>query len=307
MKPKEYWLNEQKLSKELPLNLEIKKKEFPSLIASVYDVSYTSLFNETIYGWLIEPKNKKNYPLIVEYIGYMNHLDSPLQFMHWLSIGCGVLVTDSRGQGGRTKDTHPYQTFSESRLMACGFLDKEDFYLRRLYWDALRLLDVSQQLPFVDKENIFIHGTSQGGGIGLFANSFSPYPIKYGFYDVPSHSNLLNRMAQGTGSYEGIHDYLKENTTEYEQVEEILNYFDIKNFVEEITNPVLVSVGENDSICPKEDFLVSYQKIKTFKELTSYPEPGHGGGGLKHTEKILQYLMKEIDGDSHERHSSSNV
>ncbi|MGX7024226.1 acetylxylan esterase [Vagococcus hydrophili] len=301
MKTKDYWDEQLSLSKELPLDLSLKKIDFPSTIANLYDVTYTSLYDEKIHGWFIEPKNTEKYPLVVEFIGYMNHLESPLQFMHYLSVGCGVLVTDSRGQGGKTKDTQKYQTYSESRLMACGFLDRDDFYLRRLYWDALRLLDVVQEISHVDKENIFIHGTSQGGGIGLFANSLTPHPIKYGFYDVPSHSNLISRIAQGTGSYQGIHEYLKNNPSDEEKVLTVLDYFDIKHVVDEITNPVLISVGEADPICPKEDFLVAYHKIKAIKELDTYQQPGHGGGGLKHIEKILNYLLKETAGECNER------
>lgn len=291
----EYWLNELAESNKLPLEIKMRKIEFPSKIATLKKISYKSLYNETIYGWLIEPKGKNNYPLVIDYIGYMNHLVSPLQFMHWLSIGCGVLVTDSRGQGGMTKDTKGYQTYTDERLMAKGFLDKNDFYLRRLYWDALRLIDVSQELSSVDQSNIFIHGTSQGGGVGLFANSLTSHKIKYGFYNVPSHSRLLNRVQEGTGSYEGIHEYLKKYPDDQQIIGETLSYFDIKNFTGMIKNPILVSVGEADPVCPKEDFYPAYDSISTYKELDVYPEPGHGGGGYQHTEKILEYLLREME------------
>lgn len=297
-KTKSYWINQIELSKEIPLEIEQKEIEFPSEIMTVYEISYRSLYQEIINGWLIEPKGKTNYPLVIDFIGYMNHLESPLQFTQWLNAGCGVLVTDSRGQGGRTKDSYPYSTHHEDRLMACGFLEKNDFYLRRLYWDALRLIDVSQELPLVDKNHVFIHGTSQGGGIGLFANSLTPHKIRYGFYDVPSHSHLTHRVEKGTGSYKGIHDFLKEKPDKQVLVEECLAYFDIKNFVSEIENPLLVSVGEADPICPKEDFFEAYKRITAPKELDIYKAPGHGGGGFKHIEKILTYLLREIDGET---------
>lgn len=297
MKIKEYWLNELAESKKLPLNLILEKQDFPSKLANVYQISFDSLYGERIFGWFLEPKNAENYPLVVDYIGYMNHLESPLQFTHWLSIGCGVLVTDSRGQGGKTLDQASYKTFAEERLMAKGFLDKNDFYLKRVYWDALRLLDVSQALKKVDKNNLFIHGTSQGGGVGLFANSLTPYKIKYGFYDVPSHANLTHRVETGAGSYEGIHDYVAKHPESKNKIEENLEFFDIKNVVENIMNPVLISVGNEDPVCPKEDFYVAFKKINASKEIDVYEAPGHGGGGNRHTEKILNYILKEIDGE----------
>ncbi len=291
---KDYWQNELAESKNMLLHLEIELVDFPSTIFTLYKISYDSLYNERIFGWLIEPKGKTNYPLVIEYIGYMNHLISPLQFSHWLTIGCGVLVTDSRGQGGLTLDSAPYQTHEEEALMAKGFLDRDDYYLRRLYWDAFRLLDVAQVLSHVNKEQVFIHGTSQGGGIGLFVNSLTPYNIRYGFYDVPSHSNLVNRVEEGTGSYLGIQKYLVEFPESKKQVNRQLEYFDIKNVVDLIETPVLISVGEADPICPKEDSYQAYQAIKTKKELDIYPLPGHGGGGWIHIEKIISYMLKEV-------------
>ncbi|MEG0284422.1 MAG: acetylxylan esterase [Vagococcus sp.] len=297
MKTKNYWLKEIIKSNELSLDLKMEQVSFPSEKITLYEVSYKSLYDEVIHGWFIEPKGEKNYPLVIDFIGYMNHLVSPLQFSEWLHAGCAVLVTDSRGQGGKTLDSHPYETVEEERLMACGILDKDDFYLRRLYWDALRLIDVSQELPLVDKEKVFIHGTSQGGGVGIFANSMTPHQIKYGFYDVPSHSNLSHRVEKGTGSYRGIHDYLEINPDKKEMIEELLSYFDVKEVVDQIKNPILVSVGEADPICPKEDFYPAYERVESFKEIDVYEEAGHGGGGHKHIEKILTYLLKEVDGE----------
>ena len=297
MKVNQYWEKELDSMDNLPLNYSMDKIDFPSEIANVYEISYKSLFDEIIYGWFIEPKNKQEYPLVLEYIGYMNHLESPLQFMHWLSIGCGVLVTDSRGQGGRTLDTAPYQTVEEESLMAKGFLDRDDFYLRRLYWDGLRLVELAQLLPKVNQDQIFIHGTSQGGGVGSFVNSVTPHPIRYGFFDVPSHANLSHRVANGTGSYQGIHEYLIRYPEKQPMILETLEYFDIKNVVSQIKNPVLVSVGNEDPICPKEDYYEAFINILSKKEWLLYERPGHGGGGLQHDEIILNYILNEIDGE----------
>lgn len=297
MKVSDYWLDELEKSKALDLDLTIEQLFDTNLNIKWHQFSYTSLYNERIYGWLLEPKVQGSYPLVIDYLGYMNHLESPLQFNHWLEIGCGVLVTDSRGQGGRTLDQTAYQINYEEGLMSSGFLEKEDFYLRRLYSDALRLVDVAWQLPKVDKSKVFIHGTSQGGGVGLFTNSVTPHEIRYGFYDVPSHSNIANRVKNGTGSYQGIYQHLLKYPAQRDKIYKNLAYFDIKNIVHQIKNPVLVSVGNLDPVCPKEDFEKAYQEIKSFKELICYPEPGHGGGGQSHETKILETILKELSGE----------
>ena len=47
---------------------------------------------------------------------------------------------------------------------------------------------------------------------------FSRLPILATFADVPSHSCLENRVAEGTGSYQIIHQYLQEHPQAHEKL-----------------------------------------------------------------------------------------
>ena len=65
-------------------------------ISKVYTMKrFTAIF--------LVPKNKSQLPIVIDYLGYMNHLQEPFQFAHWALIDCACLVIDNRGQGGRTK------------------------------------------------------------------------------------------------------------------------------------------------------------------------------------------------------------
>ena len=83
---------------------------------------------------------------------------------------------------------------------------------------------------------------------------FSRLPDFSYFADVPSHSCLENRVAEGTGSYQIIHQYLQEHPQAHEKIAAVLPYFDSRHFVSQIKNPVFASVGSHDPICPMKDF-----------------------------------------------------
>lgn len=85
-------------------------------------------------------------------------------------------------------------------------------------------------------------------------NSLVDFPILATFADVPSHSCLENRVAEGTGSYQIIHQYLQEHPQAHEKIAAVLPYFDSRHFVSQIKNPVFASVGSHDPICPMKDF-----------------------------------------------------
>lgn len=74
--------------------------------------------------------------------------------------------------------------------------------MKRLVADSLRTLEVLQQIPEIDPQRIILRGGSQGGGIALLVNALTNVPIFATFADVPSHSNLVHRIEQKTGSYQ---------------------------------------------------------------------------------------------------------
>lgn len=140
--------------------------------------------------------------------------------------------------------------------MGRGFLDKEDWYQRRLFADHLRSVEVVRTFTEINQDQIILRGGSQGGGVVLMVNSLVDFPILATFADVPSHSCLENRVAEGTGSYQIIHQYLQEHPQAHEKIAAVLPYFDSRHFVSQIKNPVFASVGSHDPICPMKDFFL---------------------------------------------------
>ena len=286
-----------KLKNELSsIPSQFKKKKSQTTIpgADCFEISFQSLFHETIYGILLIPKVTVPCPIVIDFLGYMNHITTPAQFSHWLKSGYACLSIDNRGQGGRTLDTAPYQTVDLGMPMGKGFLSNEDFYMRRLIADNLRAVALTAQLPEIDQKAIFLRGGSQGGGVALIVNALTQQPIKATFADVPSHSNLSRRIDEGTGSYGVIHDYIIQHPDTQTLIKQQLAVFDTQYLVSTIQNPVYTSVGSADPICPMTDFFPTYHNIHSTKQLIVYWNKGHGGGEHRQLVKEVQKIAEEM-------------
>ena len=287
-----FWKQTKEELRKIPLNLKRIKQVYPLPEIKVEKITFQSLLNETIHGILLLPEGETAVPLVIDYLGYMNYIQEPWNFVHWLQVGCGCLVIDNRGQGGRTLDQVPYQTVCEEMPIARGFLKPEDFYMRRVYADSLRTIEVAHQIAEVDKNKIILRGGSQGGGVALMTNALSDYPILATFADVPSHSNILHRMQEKTGSYSVIQEYLDKHPEDKVRIQETMPYFDCQNFVHKIENPVYTSVGSKDPVCPMTDFFSTYRKIHSPKTLRIYLNKGHGGGESKQIKLEMQTIQR---------------
>ena len=105
---------------------------------------------------------------------------------------------------------------------------------------------------------------------------------------------MEQRIAIRAGGGAGIADYLEEFPERTETVRRNLSYFDNINLAPQITCPVLVSCGMQDTICPPECTYAAYNKIRTVKEMAIYPQAGHEGGGPVHLERKLAFLRQNF-------------
>lgn len=265
----------------------------------IYKLSYTSLYNERIHGLLITPKIGDKFPLVIDYLGYMNFINGPEPFYHWAEIGCACLVIDNRQQGGETLDQHQYGSTIGSMPMGNGFLSPDDFYMKRVVADHLLELTIGCSLSIIDKTQVFLRGASQGGGLAVMIGSLTRVNLQAVFADVPSQSNLEERIDTRAGSYGILSEYLELHPEKRQQMMDTMAYFDTQYFAEKLEAPIYCSVGDQDITCPPADFMVTYNRIKAPKELKVYHGHAHEGGGAARvqweTEKVRSLLKNNIN------------
>ncbi|MFC6314699.1 acetylxylan esterase [Lapidilactobacillus achengensis] len=291
----EFWAGVQAELAVLDPAVELKPAQYQSTAFNIQAISFTSLYAERIRGILIAPKTTAKVPLVIDYLGYTNFISDPTQFYHWPAVGCACLVIDNRGQGGATLDQQPYAITFGTTPMGQGFLDPQDFYMKRVVADHLLEVQVGRDLPMIDADRIFLRGGSQGGGLAVMVGALTPIKLKAIFADVPSQSNLVERIKERAGSYGVLGDYLELHPEDQEKVFAMIRYFDTQYFASQISAPIYCSVGDQDTTCPPADFQVTYDRITAPKELKVYHGHAHEGGGLERSKWEVDQVLALID------------
>lgn len=276
----------------------LHQTETPLKNVGVQEVHVHGYGNDVIKGWYIRPHTSEELPCIVVYEGYGGGRGYPHEWLFWPNVGCSVLVMDTRGQGGghRRGDTGDgaYPTGSNAPgFMTRGIESKENYYYRRVFTDAVCFLNVAKALDGIDANRVIAAGASQGGGIALAAASLSN-SIRGVMSDVPFLTHY-ERSIQVTDQYpyQEIANFLKAKRDEYDNVFQILAYFDTLNFVTRSDVPALISVGLHDAICPPETVFAAINHYKGACDYQVWPVSGHEGGGVDQPLKQVDWLKQQ--------------
>lgn len=272
MKPdfKEFWEAGVAQMRQVPIQIKRTKLETPYEKSFItYELSYNTHDDTWIDAWFSVPVNAKGkLPCVVYYHGGNGRR---MLFPDIVSTGVCCFAMDVRGQGGTSIDRAVYNSgCSCGALMSCGVLDKEDFYMRNIYLDAVRAMDVVAQLEEVDPERIVTYGGSQGGALSIVASALSGRSKKC-YTQITSYCCLKNRVELGSGIFKGTNDYLRRFPQNATTVFDVLTYFDIINMVSLLNVPTDFFMGLADPICLPHFVYSAYAHANCEKKLCMYP------------------------------------
>ena len=249
-----------------------------------FDVTFPGFGGHPIKGWLVLPANPAGrLPLVVQYLGYGGGRGFPHEQLHWAASGYAYFRMDTRGQGsgwsmGATAD--PVGTTPSSPgMMTKGILDKDDYYYRRVFTDAVRAIDMLVAQDFVDGDKIAVCGGSQGGGISLAVAGIDPR-VKAVMTDVPflcDYPRAVQKAARDP--YLEIVRFLAQHRDKKAKVFETLSYFDGVNFARQATAAALFSVAVMDETCPPSTVYGAFNAYAGGdKSIEEYEFNNHEGG-----------------------------
>jgi cephalosporin-C deacetylase len=272
----------------------------PLTLVSVHDITVAGFNSDPIKGWFIQPQGRdEKTPCIIFYDGYGGGRGLPHEWLFWANVGYRVLVMDTRGQGGGFRVSHTpdgsYPRDPQSPgFMTSGILDRENYYYRRVYVDAVSFVEVAKVLPGVDTERIVVAGGSQGGGIALAAASLAD-GVFAAMPDVPflCHFKKATEMVD-TYPYHEITSYLRINRDKVEKVFETLSYFDNLNLVKRASCPALFSIGMHDPVCPPDTIFAVRNNYSGAVTTSIYEYNTHEGGSVAHQLVQAQWLSELI-------------
>ncbi|KRA46199.1 acetylxylan esterase [Devosia sp. Root635] len=249
-----------------------------------FDVTFPGFGGHKIKGWLVLPAQRTGrLPLVVQYLGYGGGRGFPHEQLHWAASGYAYFRMDTRGQGsgwsmGATSD--PVGTTpSIPGMMTKGILDRNDYYYRRVFTDAVRAVDMLVAQDFVDAGRIAVCGGSQGGGISLAVAGIDPR-VKAVMTDVPFLCDYPRAVQKaGRDPYLEIVRFLAQHRDKKAKVFEVLNYFDGVNFGRQAKAAALFSVAVMDETCPPSTVYGAYNAYAgTDKSIEEYEFNNHEGG-----------------------------
>lgn len=265
----------------------------------VWEVSFLGYKKHAIKGWYIAPKNSSKLTCIMHYLGYGSGKDLPINHIIFPSAGYSVFVMETRGQGAEsgngasTADPEGYGVHADGFLTK-GILDKNDYYYRRVFIDALKAIEASKEHPLTEK--IVINGGSQGGGISLAAcalSELSNIKIEAMMADVPFLCDYKRASTiTDTLPYNEIARYCKTNRDKEDIVFNTLSYFDGVFFAKRAKAKALFSVGLMDIIVPPSTVFAAYNNYAGEKSIEVYAFNGHEGGDNYHIEKKIDFLSR---------------
>ncbi|WP_152364602.1 acetylxylan esterase [Microlunatus speluncae] len=290
-----------------PLNVITRPEPAPFAGLTVHDVSFAGYGGDPIRGWWLRPERPRGRTAcVLHFPGYDSGRGYPHQWLDYAALGVSVLVMDIRGQGGGsqhpgdTADPGPRGASGMGKGEVPGFLtrgieDRELYYLRRLYVDAYRSVDVARELVGAAAEIVIAAG-SQGGGIGLAVAGLRS-DLALALLDVPSFA-LFRRATEisGAGSRAEIARYLSGHRDSIDRVFGTLAYFDGVNFAARAGVEAGFSVALMDQVCPPSTVFAAYHHYAGPKDIAVWPYNGHEGGGPQQHAANLTRTAAFLDG-----------
>jgi cephalosporin-C deacetylase len=199
---------------------------------------------------------------------------------------------DTRGQGTETADPDPGANPQVPGFLTRGLVDRDSYYYRRVYTDAVRAVDAARAHPITDPARIVVAGGSQGGGIAQAVAGLRT-DIAAAMIDVPflTQFRRASEMVDKTG-YGELAEYLARRRVPPEEVFGVLDYFDGVNFAARATAPARYSVALMDIVTPPSTVFAAYNHYQGPADIDIWPYNGHEGGAQLQRMRHLQWLTE---------------
>jgi len=271
-------------------------------LLEVFDLTFNGFGGDAVRAWVLRPAGMPQpLPAVVTFRGYGGGRGAPVEHVGWAAAGYVHLVLDTRGQGsgwsaGVTGDPHGSGPAFPG-VMTRGIESPAHYYYRRLYTDAVRLVEVARSLPGIDPRRVIVAGESQGGGIALAVAGLTA-GLAGALVDVPFLCHFERGMdIASTGPYLELTSYLGAHHDADEGVLGTLSYFDGVNMAKRMTAPASFSAALMDTTCPPSTVFAAFHACaSTVKEIAAYRFNGHEGGRPDQWAAHARFLDAQLHG-----------
>ena len=287
-----FWEDTLARTDDIPLDPQLEPVPMrTSAEVEVFEAHYRSYGGLRIAGWYCRPRGASDpLPGLLIVPGYAGEPPLPSELA---AMGYAVFSAAPRGKLRSNAVFNP----GYPGLLTHDVTDRDNYSYRGFYMDAVRAFDFLAGLPEVDTDRIGVRGSSQGGALTLLVAGLRGGQVKAASAGAPYLCSMMD-AASLTRSYpyEEINDYLRLYPESKGEVRDVLNYYDIQNFVETISCPIIVNVGLKDDVCPPETGFAMFDAIgSSDKRLYPYEDCAHdAGGSLGHESIVVDFLARHL-------------
>lgn len=293
----DFWAGTLAESRALGGDPELAPAKSPFSEVCFEDLTFPGFGGEPVRAWVARPVSGGDGSVVVEYVGYNGGRGLPGERLHWPTAGSIHVIMDTRGQGsvwgsgGSTPDPHGVGP-SVPGFMTRGIESPDTYYYRRVFTDAVRLVDAVRTLPGVDPTRVAVTGGSQGGGITLAVAGLVP-DVVAAMPEVPFLC-CFRRAVELTqrDPFNEIARYLAVHRGRVDEVFRTLSFFDGVAFARRASAPALFSVGLADEVVLPSTVYAAFNAYAGPREMAVYPFNAHEGGGLHHWYRQVRWLRQ---------------
>lgn len=260
--------------RQIPVAVTRTLADLPYKTFRTYEITFNTHDRTLVKGYFSVPEHAEGkLPCVIKY-----HGGGGCRTIEPAIVATGVccFTMDVRSQSGTTFDRADYEMGNDyiGALMTHDLLNKDNFYMKNIYLDAVRAVDVVAGFPEVDTGRIVTCGESQGGALSIVAAALSG-KVKKAYPIVPSYGCLEQRVEAASGVFSAVNKYLLINSEHTDAALDTLSYFDTNNMVSLLRVPASFCLGLADPICTPEFVYSMYQHTAGPKEIHMYPFVPH--------------------------------
>jgi len=258
----DFWDSTLAEARELDISVEAVPVETPLQTLDVHDVTFSGFGGDRVRAWLRTPKGRTGLPAVVQYHGYGGNRGSAVENLTWASAGFAHLQVEVRDQRGGTG------------FMTRGITDRETYFYRKVFADAVRAVDAIRELGSPD---VAVIGNSQGGGIALATAGLVP-GLAAAHFQAPFLCDFRRALTVcGRPPYTELTAYVAEHRRS--DVFSTLSYFDGVGFAARATAPAWFSIGLMDDIVPPSTVFGAYHAYAGPRQIQVWEHNAHEAGG----------------------------
>lgn len=286
-----FWDSSLKELRKIPADATVSENRKKSTAKfTAHDISFKSFNRSISTGTLYVPHDVSKPSVVIVIPDYTANESYP---KHHLEKSVAYFFLNLKGHDLFVKPTKDEEQKSPGYMIE-SITDRDNYYVKGVYLDAFRSIDILRMRNFLDCGSMGIIGKGIGAAAAIFAASRSER-VKALVLDTPSFAQLpLSQNISESPAANEINDYLRLQKSRTKSIKKNLTYFDAINFADLVSCPVMVTVGFRDKISPPECIFGLFNRLNCDKTMEAYPDQGNEAGGDGQFRKSLEWIIERI-------------